>query len=58
MKKVILILVCAISVIGASATILFRACDKEIYTVGPAYFEDPDDAEDYYLDLADYLCGN
>ena len=58
MKKVILILVCAISVIGASATRLISACEKEIYTVDKEYFESEADAEAYYDDLRAYLCGN
>ncbi|MBD5313165.1 MAG: hypothetical protein HDS06_02935 [Bacteroides sp.] len=58
MKKIIITIVCAISMISAGATIIFRACNQEVYTVDPSYFEDEEEAEDFYMDLADYLCGN
>lgn len=63
-KKLLVLIVCAVSVLGASATILFTSsCGKQVYTVGPEYFdeEDEDDqefsAEAYYEWLDAYLCG-
>lgn len=56
-KKLSILFVCAISVLGASATILFTShCGKQTYTVGPGYFETPEKAAEYYLELSDILC--
>lgn len=56
-KKLLILLVCVISVLGASATILFTSsCGKQTYTVGFDYFETTDDAIKYYMELDDSLC--
>ncbi len=57
MKKFIITCICAISALGASATILFiSSCGQEVYTVGPDYFKTSDDAMEYYMELDSILC--
>lgn len=56
-KKLLILFVCVISVLGASATDLFTSsCGKQAYTVGPDYFETTDEAINYYMELDDILC--
>lgn len=58
-KKLLILFVCAISVLGASATILFTSsCGKQTYTIGPGCFKDAQEAIDYYMELDDALCKN
>lgn len=56
-KKLLILFVCAISVLGASATILFTShCGKQTYTVDETYFENDEEAKNYYKWLDHYLC--
>jgi hypothetical protein len=58
MKKVILTMLCAASMLGASATILWEgSCGYKIYTVDASWFETPEEAEEYYAELEDIFCG-
>lgn len=58
-KRILLLLICTISVLGASATILFTSsCGKQTYTVDESYFTSEDEAKKYYKELDEILCEN
>lgn len=59
MKKVILMGVCLVSMLGASATILWEgSCGYKTYTIDKKGFATEKDAEEYYRELNDIFCGD
>ncbi len=59
MKKVILMGVCLVSMLGVSATVLWEGdCGYKTYTVDDKWFEKPEDAEKYYKELNEIFCGD
>lgn len=60
MKKMLILTVCAVMSLGAFAsTVLFISnCGEKTYTVGPDFFETDEEADAYYLELNELLCGN
>ena len=60
MKKLILMSVFGLMAVAANAsqgTVVHTSCGKKVMTVGPEFFENPDEFSDYLKELNMIYCG-
>ena len=60
MKKLILMSVFGLMAVAANASkgaVVHTSCGKNVMTVGPEYFKDFEEYEDYVSELNDVYCG-